>query len=75
MSGVKRKGIKQWIILVIALPIILVAVGCATCPKMPLKPVKPSLTTEIRPDGGICLDRDNTMLLLDYLWRLEEGYE
>jgi hypothetical protein len=26
-------------------------------------------------DGGICLDRGNTMSLLDYIWRLEEGYK
>ena len=42
---------------------------------MPTPPPKPALEVEQREGGGICLDADNTYLLLDYIWQLEEGYE
>ena len=50
------------------------ATGCA-CPKMPLMPPRPTLTVTENADGGICLSRDETRRLLEYLWQLEEGYE
>jgi predicted rRNA methylase YqxC with S4 and FtsJ domains len=44
---------------------------------MPEHPIKPSLEMERNPkdEKGICLDEKNTMKLLDYIWKLEEGYE
>ena len=58
-----------------ALLLLSISAGCVlpTCPTMPPKPAKPTLEIE-QVDGGICLDSDNTYLLLDYIWQLEEGY-
>ncbi len=52
--------------------------GCLqTTSPMPIQPTKPTLEVQTNPADpqGICLDRDNTYLLLDYIWRLEEGYQ
>lgn len=45
--------------------------------KMPRKPTKPTLELQQNPkdEQGICLDSENTELLMDYIWRLERGYE
>ena len=61
--------------LIPALLLLSISAGCVlpTCPTMPIKPAKPTLEIE-QVDGGICLDRYNTYLLLDYIWQLEEGY-
>lgn len=44
--------------------------------KMPRQPTKPTLELQQNPkdEQGICLDSENTELLMDYIWRLEEGY-
>ena len=55
----------------------LLLMGCAqTKQTMPKQPIKPILETTENPkdERGICLDADNTYLLLDYIWQLEEGY-
>ena len=39
-----------------------------------VRPPKPTLTVIERPDGGICLDRHNTVLLGNYIQALESGY-
>ena len=43
--------------------------------EMPIMPTKPPLKIEQRKNGGICLDKENTYLLYDYILRLEEGYK
>lgn len=65
------------LILTALLLIILATPGCLTTgtTAMPPKPIKPTLEFTAGPDNGICLDGENTYLLLDYIWRLEEGYE
>ena len=67
-SAIVRRMIPALLLLTI------LATGCAVNRTLPAIPVKPILTVEPLPDGGIRLDRDNTLLLLDYIWRLEEGY-
>jgi hypothetical protein len=47
--------------------------ACATR-TLPTKPPKPKITIEARPDGGICLDRENTIRLGAYILKLEQGY-
>jgi len=54
--------------------------GClqtTTTQPLPPKPVKPILEIQENPKcpRGVCLDGDNTRLLLDYIWQLEEGYD
>ena len=46
-----------------------------TSSQMPPKPAKPSLDIEQREDGGVCLDKEDTYLLFDYILQLEEGYK
>ncbi len=63
--------------LVLTLALLSVTIsGCVTSQAMPPKPTKPTLEIMTNPDDphGICLDAENTYLLLDYIWRLEEGY-
>ncbi len=66
---------KRLIILVWLLLTISGLTGCLTSQTLPPKPVRPTLEIEQRSDGGICLDKENTFKLLDYIWQLEEGYE
>jgi len=51
--------------------------GCAANCHLPPKPPRPHLIVQPNPrsPGGICLDRENTEKLLDYIYSLEEGYE
>lgn len=51
--------------------------GCAANCHLPPKPPRPVLEVQPNPrsPGGICLDRENTEKLLDYIYTLEEGYE
>ena len=42
---------------------------------MPKKPARPPLDVEQQEDGGMCLDKQDTYLLFDYILRLEEGYK
>jgi len=80
MRSAKLRGMLLLKILAMLLISILMA-GCLqmgkTSPQLPPKPTKPEIQTEAHPtcDRGICLDGDNTYLLLDYIWRLEEGYK
>ena len=72
----RTNGTKLWLIPAIALLIIFL-MGCAqTKQMMPKQPIKPTLEVMENPkdERGICLDADNTYLLLDYIWQLEEGY-
>lgn len=77
MKNVKRSVMKRIVIPLVLLMSISLA-GCITTQsQMPTKPTKPTLEMQENPDDpkGICLDRDDTYLLLDYIWKLEEGYE
>jgi hypothetical protein len=74
MQSARRKGTLQPLTLLLLL-LITLAAGCATCPTMPIKPAKPTLIVERQLDGGICLPANDTYLLLDYIWQLEEGYQ
>ena len=68
---------KQLKIPALCLALSLLVAGCLpTKQVMPKQPVKPTLEVMENPidKRGICLDADNTYLLLDYIWRLEEGY-
>lgn len=40
-----------------------------------IKPTKPSLVIQKQQDGGICLDRQNTKELGEYILNLEQGYK
>ncbi len=63
--------------LVLTLALLSVTIsGCVTSQAMPPKPTKPTLEVMENPADphGICLDAENTYLLLDYIWKLEEGY-
>jgi len=44
-------------------------VGCRTT--LPPKPTKPVIKMEQTDDGGVCLDRESTRRLADYIFRLE----
>ena len=44
-------------------------VGCRTT--LPPRPTKPTIEMEKQSDGGVCLDRENTGRLADYIFRLE----
>jgi hypothetical protein len=46
--------------------------GCQT---MPTRPPKPTLTIIPTDDGGICLDRENAVMMGQYIQALEMGYE
>lgn len=50
--------------------------GCLPTTKMN-RPAKPVLEVQTNPADpkGICLDSEDTYLLLDYIWQLEEGYK
>ncbi len=73
METVKLSVMKLALILVV---LSVTISGCVTSHAMPPKPTKPTLEIMTNPDDpqGICLDAENTYLLLDYIWRLEEGY-
>ncbi len=73
MKTVKLSVMK--LVLTLALLSVIIS-GCVTSQAMPQKPTKPTLEIVTNPDDpqGICLDAENTYLLLDYIWRLEEGY-
>jgi hypothetical protein len=59
-------------ILLIGLVAILVP-GCLQT--NPIKPTKPVLTIYPQQDGGMCLDRQNTKELGEYILNLEQGYK
>lgn len=40
-----------------------------------IKPTKPSLVIQMQIDGGICLDKQNTKELGEYILNLEQGYK
>jgi hypothetical protein len=40
-----------------------------------VKPPRPTLEIIPRSDGGICLDRENSVLMGRYILELEAGYE
>jgi len=76
MKNAKTSVTRLLMILVVLFGITLA--GCVTTSQqMPKQPAKPILEIQANPidPKGICLDRDNTYLLLDYLWQLQEGYE
>ena len=47
-------------------------VGCRTISP---KPTKPVIKMEQTDDGGMCLDKENTRRLSDYIFRLENWVE
>jgi hypothetical protein len=59
-------------VLVIGLLSILIA---ACSQKQLVKPTKPTLQISKQVDGGICLDRQNTKELGEYILNLEQGYK
>lgn len=40
-----------------------------------LRPVTPILDVQVQENGGICLDKEDTLRLLRYLQELERGYD
>jgi hypothetical protein len=54
--------------------IIISLAGCIGS-QMPPKPTKPTIDILPRDGGGMCLDRENTIRLGDYILQLESGYE
>ena len=48
-------------------------VGCRTT--LPPRPTKPTIEMEKQSDGGVCLDKENTRRLSDYIFRLENWVE
>ena len=48
-------------------------VGCRTT--LPPRPTKPTIEMEKQSDGGMCLDKENTRRLSDYIFRLENWVE
>lgn len=44
------------------------------CHQTQIKPTKPTLQVQSQTDGGICLDRQNTLKLGNYILELEKGY-
>ena len=49
--------------------------ACHQCPRMPDRPPKPTLVIEKMPDGGIRLDKENSVKLGNYILDLEAGYD
>lgn len=41
----------------------------------PIKPTKPNLMVNKQPNGGMCLDKENTKALGNYILELERGYQ
>lgn len=76
-----RLSNKGWrIICACLISMTILVAGClqtTTTQPLPPKPVKPILEIQENPKcpRGVCLDGDNTRLLLDYIWQLEEGYD
>ena len=53
--------------------LILVLSGCAASTARPIPPVRPTLESlAVQSDGGICLDKQDSMELLLYIDQLEE---
>lgn len=53
---------------------VLILTACTTTTGR-IKPIRPHLEIIMFQDGGICLDRENTLKLFQYILELEKGYE
>jgi hypothetical protein len=67
--GGRRSGMRCIVILV------LLCVSISACATLPPKPPRPTLAITETEDSGVCLDRHNTLLLMQYIYALEQGYQ
>lgn len=66
------RNVTIWLkILLAGLAITLVACTQAQEPMRPPSPAKPTLNIIQMPDGGMCMDKNNTELLGEYIMQLE----
>ena len=50
--------------------------GCQVCPTIPIRPERPKLESLHKtPDGGVTLNRQDSLDLILYIYDLEDGYE
>ena len=68
---VRRKSLFVSLSLTVLMMTLLV--GCRTI--SPPRPTKPTIEMEKQSDGGMCLDKENTRRLSDYIFRLENWVE